>query len=276
MSVFNFMETFFFISLGITFILILLLVYHFKQRLGAIEQRSDTMFEIVNSMVKEMGIIKMMALAKQGSPFLPANSQTVPLDRVFNQYSSAGMPAFTQNNTMVQTSLEAIQEVVIDDEEIENLSDDDEEDDDDDEEDDDEDNDEDNDEDDGKDDGKDEDEDADEDNAEEKVVVSEDEAEALEIEAEKVSNGVSSMVETETLLEEVDLVLEADVVEMVGQDIAVVTETVATIEKSQTSDHEEYRKMSLGALKAVVLAKGLATDPSKMKKGQLLDLLLAV
>ena len=81
MSVFNFMETFFFISLGITFILILLLVYHFKQRLGAIEQKSDTMFDIMNNMVKEMGTIKFMALAKQSpSPFFPANAEQGPID----------------------------------------------------------------------------------------------------------------------------------------------------------------------------------------------------
>lgn len=62
MSVFNFMETFFFLSLGITFLFILLLVYHFKQRLNMIEQKSDTMFDIVNNMVKEMGVIKSIAV----------------------------------------------------------------------------------------------------------------------------------------------------------------------------------------------------------------------
>ena len=41
MGLFNFIETFFFISLGITFMLILLLVYHFKQRLNAIEQKKE-------------------------------------------------------------------------------------------------------------------------------------------------------------------------------------------------------------------------------------------
>ena len=62
MSIFNFMETFFFISLGITFVLILLLVYHFKQRLSYIEKKGDTMFDIINNMVKEMGVIKTIAL----------------------------------------------------------------------------------------------------------------------------------------------------------------------------------------------------------------------
>lgn len=54
MGVFSFMETFFFISLGITFILIIMLVYHFKQRIIALEQKHDTMFDIVNNIVKQL------------------------------------------------------------------------------------------------------------------------------------------------------------------------------------------------------------------------------
>jgi hypothetical protein len=58
MGLFDFMGTFFFVSLGITFVLILMLVYHFKQRLSESEQKSDKMFEIINTIVKEMGNMK--------------------------------------------------------------------------------------------------------------------------------------------------------------------------------------------------------------------------
>jgi hypothetical protein len=58
MGLFNFIETFFFISLGITFVLILLLVYHFKQRMSTLEQKGDTMFEIINNIVEELTSIK--------------------------------------------------------------------------------------------------------------------------------------------------------------------------------------------------------------------------
>jgi len=54
MAVFNFLETFFFISLGIVFILILLMVYHFKQRLIAVEQSCDTLLDIVNNLANEI------------------------------------------------------------------------------------------------------------------------------------------------------------------------------------------------------------------------------
>ena len=61
MKFFNFVENFFLISLGITFILILLLVYHFKQRIVSIEQKNDSMFEIINNMVAELNRIRTIA-----------------------------------------------------------------------------------------------------------------------------------------------------------------------------------------------------------------------
>ena len=52
------LETMFFASLGITFVLILFLVYHFKQRVVSLENKCDTMFEIINSMVSEFGQVR--------------------------------------------------------------------------------------------------------------------------------------------------------------------------------------------------------------------------
>ena len=62
MGFFNFIETFFFISLGITFILMILLIYHFKHRLFSLEKKSDTMFEIINNVVKELTNIKKIVI----------------------------------------------------------------------------------------------------------------------------------------------------------------------------------------------------------------------
>jgi len=52
------METSFIISLGITFVLILLLIYHFKQRITASESKLDTMFEIINNLAQELNNVK--------------------------------------------------------------------------------------------------------------------------------------------------------------------------------------------------------------------------
>ena len=58
MGLFDFVENFFFISLGITFGLILLLVYHFKQRISSVERKGDTMFELLTNVVKELQCVK--------------------------------------------------------------------------------------------------------------------------------------------------------------------------------------------------------------------------
>ena len=58
MGIFNYIDTFFFISLGITFVFILLIVYHFKQQIKSLEQKNDTMFEIINNIVKEITNIR--------------------------------------------------------------------------------------------------------------------------------------------------------------------------------------------------------------------------
>ena len=68
MGFFNFIETFFFLSLGITFVLILLLVYHFKQRLTTLENKCDTVFEIISNLVKEVSNVKQMQMMIMQNP----------------------------------------------------------------------------------------------------------------------------------------------------------------------------------------------------------------
>jgi hypothetical protein len=63
MGFFDLLETFFFISLAITFVLIMMLVYHFKGRLVILEQKCDTMFEIINNLIKEMKNIQARVIA---------------------------------------------------------------------------------------------------------------------------------------------------------------------------------------------------------------------
>lgn len=48
------MESAFFVSLAITFVLVIMLVYHFKERLVSLEKKNDTMFQILNRVVKEL------------------------------------------------------------------------------------------------------------------------------------------------------------------------------------------------------------------------------
>ena len=86
MSAFGFIETSFFISLGISFVLILLLVYHFKQRLSVAEGKLDTMFEIINNLAQELSNVKSVIVHnnRPSTPF-PHNMvirPNVPVDSV--------------------------------------------------------------------------------------------------------------------------------------------------------------------------------------------------
>ena len=76
MGLFSFMETSFFFTLGISFLLILLLVYHFKQRLVLTEQKQDTMFEIINNLVQEITQVKRtIAMMHRPSTPYPINER---------------------------------------------------------------------------------------------------------------------------------------------------------------------------------------------------------
>lgn len=53
------MDSVFYLGLIVTFILIILLAYHFKQRVSVLEEKNLTMFEILNNVVKELNVIRM-------------------------------------------------------------------------------------------------------------------------------------------------------------------------------------------------------------------------
>jgi len=65
MQSFKFVETFFILSLGVTFALIITLVYHFKKRMENMETKCDTMFDIVQNLAKEVLEFKQNAHVEQ-------------------------------------------------------------------------------------------------------------------------------------------------------------------------------------------------------------------
>jgi hypothetical protein len=74
----NYISNFFFISLAITFILIVFLIYHYKQRIAGIEQKVETMFGLVSSVVKEMENIKGVINNMFSSPPSPQAGSFMP------------------------------------------------------------------------------------------------------------------------------------------------------------------------------------------------------
>ena len=269
------METFFFISLGITFVLILLLVYHFKQRLGTIEQKGDTMFEIVNTMVREMSLIKSMVISqmREDQNYAPVNSHAVN-DAIITKISNievVNVPNTLDNNE-------------VDDSDDEEDSDDDEE-------------------------------DSDESDDESKIVVSDDEGEdappsikVINIPLSVTSHSLNDTIEitednieiiksdddddddSENDVSETDVKVDSSEVDLENLDEAeelvvnklpepasavVESEKIPVLDETKESEPEEvnYGKMSLYNLKNLVVSRGLATDSSKMKKPQLIQLL---
>ena len=239
------METFFFISLGITFILILLLVYHFKQRLSNVEQKSDTMLDIVNNVVKEMGVIKVLASSRpvvQQHPLSAFMDNQRPLNDTFSKMSMNNIEVNEVN--ISEKDVAEVQEIHLAEPE-EYDSDDEEEYDSDDEE-----------------------------EEDEKVVVSDDEEEPEEDEVEQY---LEPEEEEETLEEEdVKVIQEAE--EVLEEQPIVVNklepEDVEVLSEESVEDPmEEYKKLAPAALKALIISKGYATDVAKMKKPQLLQIL---
>jgi hypothetical protein len=57
-GLFSIIESVFFLSVGVTFLLIIAIVYFFKQRLHVLEQKSETMISIVNQLTRELAYVK--------------------------------------------------------------------------------------------------------------------------------------------------------------------------------------------------------------------------
>ena len=58
MTIFSLLESFFFLFLGISFILVLLMVYHFKNKLDLIEKKNETLQDICKTICEELDFVK--------------------------------------------------------------------------------------------------------------------------------------------------------------------------------------------------------------------------
>ena len=58
MTIFSLLESFFFLFLGISFILVLLMVYHFKKKLDLIEKKNETLQDICKTICEELDFVK--------------------------------------------------------------------------------------------------------------------------------------------------------------------------------------------------------------------------
>jgi len=238
MGLFNFIETFFFISLGITFVLILLLVYHFKQRLSSLEQKCDTMFEIINNVVQEITIVR-------------GATNRIMQGFMTGPFPMSGPVPISGSGSSVANQVDTIQ---LSDAVDEDKSEDEDDDDDDESEDD------------------DDDEDNDDNESEDEEEPIDNEVVDLEIiDEEKMDNEIEQMSKEEimSIVENLDKELESTPIE---HDIE---STLEPMEESAAEPIEstDYKNMNLLTLKNLAVAKGLVANASKMKKNDLLKLL---
>jgi hypothetical protein len=235
MGLFSFIETFFFVSLGITFILILLLVYHFRQRFTALEQKCDTMFELINNIVTELNTVRNV---QHG--FHPEEENIIFHPETMMQHAHH----LVRLNS-VEDEVESDEDEDSDDESGEEESSGDESDDE---------------------------ESSDDENDDKSVKI---------ILLENTDNGMLSELPDEmNYMSDNENESNVEILGLNDAEPFVVEKLeIKHLEKIYNEpSHEEhsddvYRKMNIQTLKALVITKGLCSDPSKMKKNELLKML---
>ena len=251
MSIFNYIDTFFFISLGITFILILLLVFHFKQRITHLENKNDAMFEIINNIVKELSNIKSVIMQPVHThiPFEYHQPLSVPIineftnERIFVSDDDASEDAYDEHDDAREDDASE------DDDDYASEDDDDYASEDDDDK--------------TSDDNSDSDRVFPDNNFQQHESVNRD----IKIVNIDVSELLTDIVEPEPI-----------VVEKLAEiDEAAKSHKTNDLEQNQKETTKEiYRKMNLQSLKSLVITKGLSSDTSKMRKQELINLLESI
>lgn len=220
MTLMNVMDSVFYLGLVITFLLILLVVYHFKNRVTTMEQRCDTMFEIMNNIVQELNLLRrQQKMTMQGG--VPVNITTSTIEHEYQHPTEEGESEYET------------------------------------------------------------------DDSEDSSYASEDDLEEDDEEppVERVVELENEMID-EDELKQVQIVEESPLPEATQSSLLDIDENSIKVEKVETTlDNEDnddddvestmdaYKSMTNSALKALVIEKGLSTNPSKLKKSELLDLL---
>ena len=233
MSLFSFIETFFFISLGVTLMLILLLVYHFRQRFNSLEHKCETMFELINTIVAELN------LTRSNTQMGESNEENI-------LFRPEQMLQQTRNLKNLNTINEIDQDEESGDEE-----------------------------------SGDEESGNEESGDEESIHDANDDHSVKIITLENTNNAVLSELPDETdYVSENENESNNEILELNGTDTVVVEkleikhlENIDNEQSHQEHTDDAYHKMSLQTLKGLVITKGLCSNPSKMKKNELIKML---
>ena len=230
MTLMNIVDSVFYLGLVITFLLILLVVYHFKNRVTTMEQRCDTMFEIMNNIVQELNILRRQHKMSIGD----GNQVNIPTS-TNGDYTSEQRELYEYNQED-EDEEEDSSEYETDDEENSELSDNDLE--------------------------------EDEESNQRVVELSDDINEDEPLKQIQISENVPVSEGTQSSLMEID-----DNNSIKIEKVETNLENESSEENDSDPKMDSYKSMTNSALKAMVIDKGLSTNPSKLKKSELLDLL---
>ena len=250
------LESVFFITLGISCVLLMMLIYHFKQRISKLESNNETMFEIINNMVQELSVIKTTIQPHVMPPqFSYPNNQYDKID--VNIDEDMPVPMLKQSTTIEESESEEGS-----DEETESEE--------------------------GSDEQSESEEGSDEETESEKESDNETEGDSNETERDsddkiKLINidvtNIDESVDVENLSENNDdddnEIVEINEIDNIQVNKLEDSEHLEEKEETESmiNKKEVYKRMNVTALKALVVEKGLQSDPHKMKKAELIELL---
>lgn len=247
-NIFSLLESFLFLFLGISFILVLLMVYHFKKRLDVMEKKNETLGDICKTMVRQIEQIKNEIVVSEGSSKVPKEEENISksassLTSFFNGIMHPQMSGdmFISNmNPYVQPSNMSAHVEELDIQEMEN---------------------------------------ADLESIESSsgsLLEETDEEENVELidymDSDNSDNIKEEAVNTNepadtihvTKLNETEIITEDD-------DLESFTDTLMTETHTKTS----LNKMTVQMLRTIVIRDGYSTEPSKLKKQELIQLILS-
>ena len=258
MKLASMLESMFFITLGISCVLLLMLFYHFKQRISKLEQSSETMFEILNNMVHELSSIK------QGNATM-VYSSPLSVDMTTNAPTFSPVPRSNKIQVELSEDESSLPDLIDKNGNIVNddISD--------------------------VDSGSSEyetDSCSDEDNEDTTSEVSNHDENSVKIVSVEIDESLDNLDQTESVvsdinenideLEEPPVEIDTDIIEEIQVnklDEDKTLEESDNVSHSSVNTTEVYKKMNVPSLKSLVIEKGLITDPSKMKKNDLIALL---
>lgn len=232
MTFFSLLESFFFMSLGLSFFLILLMVYHFKKRMDALEKKNETLGDICKTIIQEIDSVK----NDKSSVFLSPQHMAYPTSQpqyMFGSFPDEGQgPADWNPMEELYKQIHLSQSMQVEEDpplnlnvyEVEELQD---------------------------------------------VEDANDDSDSDSGSETESENGTIEQVNLEETIQVTKLENESDSVSESLPELETLD-----IEPTPKYTKKELQKMSVQMLRTIAIRDGVSEDPSKMKKGDLVDSIL--